>query len=175
MTFSLNKMNEDCNIQSVFTEQLLLVFSAEYKSFSVLLGNWLMDSEQPLCGVQTSASSLGDVFFSHNWTWLCLVNFIHRHSFSVYLLKVKNYALILSIFAFYMHVFPCVLKSVNSKFNSIISPCMELIWVRNAKFTRWFQRQQRWNCVSSSEWLWMSFLLNAGAWLALLSSVDSNC
>lgn len=63
MTFSLNKMNEDCNIQSVFTEQLLLVFSAEYKSFSVLLGNWLMDSEQPLCGVQTSASSLGDVFF----------------------------------------------------------------------------------------------------------------
>ena len=114
-------------------------------------------------------------FFSHNWTWLCLVNFIHRHSFSVYLLKVKNYALILSIFAFYMHVFPCVLKSVNSKFTSIISPCMELIWVRNAKFTHWFQRQQRWNCVSSSEWLWMSFLLNAGSWLALLSSVDSNC
>lgn len=97
------------------------------------------------------------------------------YSFGLYLLKVKNYALILSIFAFYMHVFPCVLKSVNSKFNSIISPCMELIWVRNAKFTHWFQRQQRWNCVSSSEWLWMSFLLNAGSWLALLSSVDSNC
>lgn len=128
MTFSLNKMNEDCNIQSIFTEQLLLVFSAEYKSFSVLLGNWLMDSEQPLCGVQTSASSLGDVFFfpQLNLIVSCELH-TQTYSFGLYLLKVKNYALILSIFAFYMHVFPCVLKSVNSKFNSIISPCMELI------------------------------------------------
>lgn len=146
------------NIQLVFTEQVLRTPSSCVQGLLCApwrFGVWIQSN---LSVVYKCLLADQVIVFFHSWTWLCPVNFIHRHLVCVYLLKGKNNALILSIFAFFR---ACVLKSMNSECNSVMSSHIRLVWVGNAKFTYWSQSQERWNCVSNGEWLWMSFLLYA--------------